>query len=139
VGLLVIATGLVVASLTVPRLVFGPAASTPGPRPASIATLAFAAPSHGALIAADEVEVVLNLAGGTVIEGTGAITPDTGHLHVSVDGRLVSMTFGEVQVLDLRSVAPGTHTIEAEFVAADHLPFSPPVRATIAIEKEGAA
>ena len=139
VGLLVLGAGLVVASVTVPGLVFGPVSLTSGPRPALDATLAFDAPSNGDVVATDEVQVALNLTGGTVMERTGAITPDAGHLHVRVDGTLVSMTLGEVQVLDLRPFGSGTHTIEAEFVAADHLPFSPPVSATVTIEKEAPA
>ena len=35
------------------------------------------------------------------------------------------MTYGLVQLVDIRGLAPGEHTLEAEFVAADHGPFDP--------------
>ena len=51
------------------------------------------------------------------------IVPDEGHLHVFLDGSIVSMQFG----LDgsLPNVAPGQHVLRVEFVASDHLPFDP--------------
>jgi hypothetical protein len=34
-----------------------------------------------------------------------------------------------VQLVDIRGLSPGEHTLEAEFVAADHGPFDPRVTA----------
>jgi hypothetical protein len=137
VGLVVVAVGVVVASAVVPRAVFGPTpAPSAGPRIASTATLAFREPADGATLGSDEVRVVLDLQGGTVLDGgTGPVAPDTGHIHLSVDGSLVSMTYGTVQVVDLRPYGAGMHTLEAAFVAADHLPFDPPVVASITFER----
>jgi hypothetical protein len=42
-------------------------------------------------------------------------------VHVTLDGKLVSMAYETEQVLP---VAPGQHAIEAEFVAVDHAPFT---------------
>ena len=53
------------------------------------------------------------------------ISPTEGHLHVSVDDKLISMTSGLTQTLP--DLAPGRHTIRVEFVAADHRPFDPRV------------
>lgn len=52
----------------------------------------------------------------------GAIRPREGHIHVSVDGSVVAM----INRLDLplTGLTPGEHTVEAEFVASDHLPFA---------------
>lgn len=137
-ALLVVAAVVAVASAFVPRAVFGPMpASSPGTRIASTATLAFREPADGARVGGDEVRVVLDLEGGEVVDtATATVTPDTGHLHLAVDGTLVSMTYGEVQVVDLRGYGPGRHRIDATFVAADHLPFDPPVTASVTIEKE---
>jgi hypothetical protein len=41
-----------------------------------------------------------------------------------------------VQVVDLRDVSPGPHTLQAEFVAADHAPFDPRVTAAVRFETE---
>jgi hypothetical protein len=129
-----VAVTLLVASAVVPRAIF-PVTSTPGVSGtagiASTATLSFREPVDGAVLANDEVRVLLLLDGGRVVEGTTPVSPDTGHLHLSVDGKLVSMTYGTVQIVDLRPYEPGPHTLRAEFVAADHRPFDPPVVATI--------
>ena len=59
------------------------------------------------MITTDEVKVSLDLRGGAVVDNaTGPVTPDTGHLHISVDGTLVSMTFGMLQIIDLRPYGP---------------------------------
>lgn len=129
---------LLVASAVVPRALFPatPTATVTGSAGIrSTATLAFREPDDGAVLTGDEAHVLLALDGGTVVDGTTPVTPDTGHLHLSVDGKLVSMTYGTVQVVDLRPYEPGPHTLVAEFVAADHRPFSPPVVATIEFER----
>jgi hypothetical protein len=142
VGLLGLATVVLIASAVVPGAVFGPTPTpaptvavspAPGERPASTATLSIAAPSDGETVTGDQLEVVMELEGGRVVDAaTTELTPDEGHIHVAVDGDVVSMTYGTVQVLDLRSLEPGTHVLEAEFVAADHAPFSPRVVAKAA-------
>ena len=74
----------------------------------------------------DTLDVVMTLTGGTIVDATSTtLTPDTGHVHLSLDGKLVSMTYGLVQEIPLAGLAPGRHTLEAEFVAADHGPFDP--------------
>jgi len=144
-GLLVAAAALVVAAAVVPRAIFPPspagAAATSvdaGPRPSSTATISFADPRDGQDVMGDALEVVLQLDGGRVVEGTSdELEPDTGHVHLSLDGRIVSMTYGLVQVVDLRELAPGPHTLQAEYVAADHAPFDPRVTAAVTFESGG--
>jgi hypothetical protein len=145
-GLLGVAGALAISAAVVPRALFpatpaGSAATSSvaaGPRPASTAELDFVDPVNGQVVAADSVEVVLDLEGGRIVEQTSTeLTPDTGHVHLVLDGRLVSMTYGLVQVVDLRDVDPGPHTLQAEFVAADHAPFDPRVTAAVRFETEG--
>jgi hypothetical protein len=131
---LAIAGGVVIiAGLTLPRQFMRPNAATPtaipsGARPPSTATLAIVRPTEGEVVSGKQVEVVMTLEGGRIIDTTSTtLTPDTGHIHLSIDGKLVSMTYGLVQILDVSGLSPGEHTIEAEFVAADHGPFNPPV------------
>jgi hypothetical protein len=137
-GLLGVAGVLVVTSAFVPRALLGPKPPSAAARPASTATLAFRAPREHEQVSGSELNVVLDLEGGTVVQATtSSIAPDTGHIHLLLDGNLVSMTYGTEQILDLTDVQPGPHTLTAEFVAADHLPFSPPVTATVDFTKEG--
>jgi hypothetical protein len=143
-ALLAVALGLLVAAVTVPPALFPtrasttPSAAPPGPRPASTAALSFMEPMNGARVSGDELEVVLDLRGAHVVEATTTtLTPDTGHIHLSLDGRLVSMTYGTVQLVDLRGLDPGTHGLVAEFVAADHGPFDPRVVATVTFDLQG--
>jgi hypothetical protein len=138
-GLLVTAAALVVAAAVVPRAIFPPTPGTPsvvaGPRPSSTATISFADPNDGQAVTGSDLEVVLDLVGGRLVEDTSAdLAPDTGHVHLMLDGRLVSMTYGLVQVVDLRDLSPGSHTLQAEYVAADHAPFDPRVTATVVFE-----
>jgi hypothetical protein len=107
----------------------GPGASpTLGPRPSSPATVHIAEPENGATISGTSVHVVLELVGGRIVpETTTSLRPDEGHVHLYVNGVLVSMNYGLEQDVP---VQPGTLAIKAEFVAADHAPFSPRVWST---------
>jgi hypothetical protein len=100
--------------------------ATGGPRPASPAVLKIVEPKNGATEPASGAKLEVSLAGATLTSVTSQdISPTEGHLHVSVDGRLISMTSGVTQTLP--DLEPGRHTIRVEFVAADHLPFDPRV------------
>jgi hypothetical protein len=129
---------VVVAGLTLPRQFMRPKPSPAptGARPASTATIHLMQPTAGQIVHGNQLDVAMTLAGGRIIDtSTTTLTPDTGHVHLTLDGTLVSMTYGLVQVLDLRGLAPGLHTLGAEFVAADHGPFDPRVTATVTFTK----
>jgi hypothetical protein len=131
-SLAVVGAVVVIAGLTLPRQFMRPDASptaTPsGARPASSATLTIDRPLAGQAVSSAQVEVVMTLDGGTIVDSaTTTLTADTGHVHLSLDGKLVSMTYGLVQLVDVKDLSPGEHTLEAEFVAADHGPFDPRV------------
>jgi len=133
-----VAAVLVIGATFVPRMLVGPTTvtATTGLRPRSPATLRFASPRDGLTTSQDELTVRLDLEGATITAvASTTVTPDTGHVHLSLDGSLVSMTGGALQVVDLRNLAQGSHTLTAEFVAADHLPFDPPVTAQVTFEK----
>jgi len=105
-----------------------PVASAPaslGPRPSSPATVTILKPANGAQVTGATVHVVVSLTGATIVPATTTdVRPDTGHLHLYVDNILVSMNYGLEQDIP---VHPGTYVLKAEFVAADHAPFSPRV------------
>jgi hypothetical protein len=113
-------------------LLAGCSAGVPQPatqvRPRSTATIAIIAPVPGETITGRTLHVRLALNGGTLTPVTSShLTPDLGHIHLSLDGRVVSMAFGLTQDLP---VTPGDHLLQAEFVAQDHFPFNPRVVAT---------
>jgi hypothetical protein len=97
-------------------------------RPRSTATLRILSPQPGAVITGRTLHVVVELKGGTLTPATSThLSPNLGHIHLSLDGRVVSMAYGLTQDLP---VTPGDHLLQAEFVAQDHFPFNPRVVAT---------
>ena len=102
-----------------------PAISSTGPRPSSPATVDIVSPAQSATVQGDTLHVVLRLTGGTIVpQTTTALRPDEGHVHLFVNNVLVSMNYGLEQDLPVQS---GSTVLKAEFVAADHAPFSPRV------------
>jgi hypothetical protein len=60
--------------------------------------------------------------------------PNVGHIHLYLDGKLISKS---PRLRDKVDVGPGAHRIEAEFVAGDHGPFNPRVRAMVSFTVAG--
>jgi hypothetical protein len=88
-----------------------------------------ALPEPGAIIHGSVLRVRLRLTGATIVPYTSArITPDKGHVHLYVDGKVVSMVYGLDQTI---RATPGPHLLQAEFVATDHFPFNPRVINTV--------
>jgi hypothetical protein len=82
-------------------------------------------PVAGSTVTGATVHVVLKLNGATIVPATTTeIRPDQGHVHLYVNNVLVSMNYGLEQDIP---VQPGSIALKAEFVAADHAPFSPRV------------
>jgi hypothetical protein len=102
-----------------------PAVASLGPRPSTTATVEIVAPASSTTVSGTTAHVVLRLDGATIVpQTTTAIRPDQGHVHLYVNGVLVSMNYGLEQDIP---VQPGTLLLKAEFVAADHAPFNPRV------------
>jgi hypothetical protein len=79
--------------------------------------------------------LTLNLIGAKVIPAevtTGPLRGTEGHIHVTLDGKLISMAYGTSQ--ELTNLAPGPHALQAEFVATDHAPFANRVVAAVAFQ-----
>jgi hypothetical protein len=82
-----------------------------------------------------DTTLVVNLIGGKVVDRTTPpLTPDEGHIHVTLDGQLVSMAYETTQ--ELRGLKPGSHTVTAEFVAVDHQPFKNRPTAAVIFESK---
>jgi hypothetical protein len=74
-----------------------------------------------------DVTLKFEVIGGTVLPPTQVkpLRGDQGHIHVSVDGKLVQMAYStQTQITGL---SPGSHSVQAAWVASDHLPFANPV------------
>jgi hypothetical protein len=105
-----------------------PTIASTGPRPSSPATVEVVSPAPSTTVEGDTLHVVLRLNGGTLVpQTTTEIRPDEGHVHLYVNNVLVSMNYGLEQDIPIQ---PGTTVLKAEFVAADHAPFSPRVWST---------
>ena len=82
------------------------------------------------------VTVKVSLKDAKIVQPTSThIVPNEGHLHILVDGKLMTMTAALSTVVP--DIAPGHHVLEAEFVANDHAPFDPPVVAVVSIDVQG--
>ncbi len=75
------------------------------------------------------IQVEIHLEGARIVPFSSLrLVPNEGHIHLYLDGSLVTMSTG----LDARIVAPpGDHELKAEFVAVDHAPFDPRVVTTV--------
>jgi hypothetical protein len=98
-------------------------------RPTTHATLTIVSPSANEVTGSS---IVLKFAvqGATVSPPNKLLlVPNEGHIHVSLDGKLVQMAYSVSA--KITGLAPGVHTVQAQFVANDHLPFADPVAATV--------
>ncbi len=102
-------------------------------RPASTGELEIVSPQNGQRISGNTAQLEIDLQGADLVDQTSTdLQPDEGHLHVVLDGELVSMTSGTSQ--PLRGLTPGEHLVQVEFVANDHAPFDPRVLAAVTFE-----
>src|SRR5688500_14386884 len=111
---------LVVLGLLIPRLQGG-----------TDAEVAFASPQDGATVPANEpLEIEIDLEGGELAASNSS---SGGHLHIFVDGSVISMpatTTAEV------TLEPGEHELRVEYVDIQHAAYDPPVQATISVTAE---
>lgn len=104
---------------------------SPGARPSSSAALEIVTPAPGAIVEGTTLVVKVAVTGARVLEQASRdVRPDTGHVHLSLDGRTVTLLAGLEH--ELTGLTPGEHLLQAEFAAADHGPFNPRVIATAA-------
>lgn len=105
-------------------------------RPSSTANLSILSPKNGSVVTGPTVRLELSLEGAHIVKQTSTdLSPDEGHVHVLLDGSLISMNYrlGD----DIPDVAAGPHRIEVEFVATDHAPFDPRVTAAASFQVKG--
>ena len=132
-GVVILALALLVGVVACAPDSSSSSGSTTVTRPTTPAKLAILYPQPGATTGRSFV-LKLSLTGATVVspvQVTG-IDPTEGHIHISVDGKLVSMAYGLTQRIN--GLTPGDHTVLASFVASDHRPFANEVLATVVFE-----
>ena len=115
----------------------GSTSSSPSPssvsRPSSTAKLAILSPKNGSVVKGTTVHLELSLQGARIVKQTSTdLSPDEGHVHVLLDGSLISMNYSLGD--EIPGVGPGTHRIQVEFVATDHAPFDPRVTAVASFQ-----
>jgi hypothetical protein len=133
-GLAILAGGCLCAATAVPFVV------KPGPsvfRPSTTATISIVAPQPGAVLHGHPAVVTVRIVvhGGRIVPLTSStLVPNEGHVHLYLDGALVSMIAGTATTI---RAPPGDHTLMAEFVAVDHGPFDPRVRTSVTFRVVG--
>ena len=99
----------------------GSGSSSGGGRPTTPVRIQILEPTPNQVTGPD-VTVRVDVIGGRVVaQTTGKLTPDEGHVHLLVDGQIVSMAYTTSQQIH---VSPGPHQLQAEWVATDHRPFA---------------
>jgi hypothetical protein len=105
-------------------------------RPSSSATVEILEPKPNAVITADKIDIRVRLTGGRIVkEVSRNLNATEGHLHVSVDGAILSQTYGLSQ--EIEAPKPGKHLLQVEFVAKDHGPFEPRIITSSPFEVKG--
>ncbi len=117
-----ITLGLLVAFLlTLTMAACGGTSKPAAARPVTAARLQIVQPAPNEHTGPD-VALKLDLIAAQIVpQATGPLSPNNGHIHVTLDGKLVSMAYGTEQ--SLTGLPPGSHLVQAEFVAIDHAPF----------------
>jgi len=116
-----------------------PSSTTPttaAARPSSTAKLTIISPKTGSVVHGSTVDLRIALEGARIVKQTSTnLAPDEGHVHVLLDGQLISMNYGLTETIP--DVTPGQHLMRVEFGANEHAPFDPRVIAVTTIEVQG--
>jgi hypothetical protein len=100
-------------------------------RPTTDAKLLILSPTPNQ-VTGPNIALKFQVIGGTVLnpaQVTGPLRGDEGHIHVSLDGKLIQMAYSTQT--QLTGLTPGPHAVQASWVATDHLPFANQVVADV--------
>jgi len=100
-------------------------------------TISIDEPEGGGTVPAGE-ELILSVAieDGELTNDTSSTDPTQGHLHIYVDGQLVSMPSTRQPPIPGARLPAGEHEITVEFTRADHRSFEPRVLDEITVTAE---
>ena len=128
----VVSSAALAVALLVSAAACGSSGSSKPKQPTSDAQLEIVAPTVGAVVKGPDVRFAAKLTGGEIVpasQTTGPLRGDQGHIHVSVDNQLITMAYNSTTTL--HGLTKGPHTIEAEYVATNHLPFANRILASV--------
>ncbi|HJT38263.1 MAG TPA: hypothetical protein VJ818_07550 [Actinomycetota bacterium] len=109
-----------------PKASNSPTPSSSLPRLMSTGHITIDSPTPNEVIHGTTLKVKVTLTGAHIVpQTTTNVTPDTGHIHVSIDGQV--KTFYAGVEYTATGLTPGIHVVTVEFVMADHVPFNPRV------------
>lgn len=104
------------------------------PAAAIDAAITIESPAAGDTVPAnDPLQLTVDLQGGRLTAENASDDPRDGHLHVYVDGELISMPTTATPEVELE---PGLHEITVEFTQADHRSFEPRILDTVEVTAE---
>jgi hypothetical protein len=133
--LCVIAMALTLAACNSGKNDAKPTPSPSSARPSSTAVLKIVSPTPGQTVPTSGVVVKISLTGAHIVpSGSTNLKPDEGHVHLSVDGRVITLTGG--LTVSTGPLSKGQHLIEIEFAASDHGPFNPRVIQQVTVDAE---
>ncbi|MGH9009757.1 MAG: hypothetical protein ACRDYF_07920 [Acidimicrobiia bacterium] len=98
-------------------------------RPTTSARIQIVAPTPNQETGPDVTVQVKLIGAKEVPQVDGPLKPDEGHIHISLDGAVVAMAYGDSQTL--KALTPGQHSVQVDFVAVDHVPFKNRVTAAV--------
>jgi hypothetical protein len=134
-AIVLIALGLTFAACSSGTDNATPSVTPSSGRPSSTAVLKIVSPTPLQKVPTSGVVVKISLTGAHIVpSGTTALKPDEGHVHLSVDGKIITYTGG----LDVPTgpLTKGQHLLQVEFAASDHGPFNPRVTQAVAVEAQ---
>jgi Family of unknown function (DUF6130) len=109
-----------------PKASNSPTPSATFTRLTSTGHITIVSPTPNEVIHGSVLHVKVTLTGARIVsQTTQNVTPDTGHIHVSIDGQV--KTFYSGVEYDATGLTPGIHVLSVEFVMANHAPFNPRV------------
>jgi hypothetical protein len=122
----IITVGVLVGALALGAGSFALGGSPRGSSPSGAGLgVTIGSPEEGDVVTAGSpIRLRVELDGGRLTTETSSSDPNSGHLHVFVDRKLVSMPSTDSPTVKLK---PGEHVIAVEFVDARHLSYSPQV------------
>jgi hypothetical protein len=126
VGMLAV-TALVLAFVVPARLGIKIASA----RPSTDAEITILSPRPHQVLRGNPAAILVRLrvTGARIVAQTSThLSPDKGHIHLYLDGMLAAMAYATSTTI---YASPGRHRLQAQFVAVDHGPFSPPATASV--------